>query len=151
MSLDHSFISELKEMPHNNHTILNPESLSEQFKQGIPSSIHQESIMEPLPVPLPVHNHSMTVSDSYLNISFEDILRLIFNNESPQLINSLHRCIHRSHFMINQLTVFIFLQVTAEFIALYLAVDSQELLKELLAVYYCFKLLSDGLLLYSLL
>ncbi|KAM3143802.1 hypothetical protein pb186bvf_004078 [Paramecium bursaria] len=140
-------ISEQPSQP--NRHLLNPESISQLIKS---ESVSQQPAQEDVAY-LNISFHipeSQTQTESYLSISFQEILKLIFTNESPQLVAAITSSVEKSLIIIKFLTLFVFIQIIAQFIDLYVTLMGEQSIKQLVIGFFCFKIISDGLLMYSL-
>lgn len=108
------------------------------------------SYLQNAPENIPISYLGTSQTQSYLNIDFRDILALIFSNQCPQLNFALKSVVHRSSNLVNFAAIFMIVMILSQVLALYLSIISEDELKELFSVYFCFKILSDGLLTYIL-
>ncbi|CAK80697.1 unnamed protein product (macronuclear) [Paramecium tetraurelia] len=142
--------------------INNPESKSFQDKsqqQQQNSSIqyqsdqqlqsYQQSVIQFQDQPqVEIFETSLNETEQYLNISFQDIIQLLFNNQCPQLINELKRVIQRSCIVLNVFTILNLIFLINEVVALYFSLITKDEIKELFGVYFGFNLISDCLMIY---
>ncbi|CAK76598.1 unnamed protein product (macronuclear) [Paramecium tetraurelia] len=91
---------------------------------------------------------SQNETEQYLNISFQDIIQLLFNNQCPQLNNVLKTVIFRSCVIINVFTILNLIFIINEVIALYFSLITKDDIRELFSVYFGFNLISDCLVIY---
>ncbi|CAD8073519.1 unnamed protein product [Paramecium primaurelia] len=165
-SLDQSLQSEFQEFrsqfQQQEKVINNPESLSFQYKvqgQSHHSSIQlqsaeQQSLQQLSLVhvqeqqPAEILDTSQFETEQYLNISFQDIIQLIFNNQCPQLNNALKIIVFRSYILVNLFTILNIIFILNEVIALYFSLITKDQIKELFSVYFGFNLISDCLITY---
>ncbi|CAD8175420.1 unnamed protein product [Paramecium octaurelia] len=165
-NLDQSIESEFNEFKAEDQqsemVINNPESLSFQVKsqqQQQNSSIqyqsdqqlqsNQQSFIYFQDQPqVEIFDTSQNEIEQNLNISFQDIIRLLSNNQCPQLTNTLKRVIQRSYIVLNVLTILNFIFLMNEVAALYFSLIAKNEIKELFGVYFGFNLIADCLMIY---
>ncbi|CAD8163309.1 unnamed protein product [Paramecium octaurelia] len=165
-SLDQSLQSEFQEFrsqfQQQEKVINNPESLSFQYKvqgQSPHSSFQLQSVeqqsLQQLSIVHPSEQQQVEISETsqfeteqYLNISFQDIIQLIFNNQCSQLNKALKTIVFRSYVLINLFTILNIIFILNEVIALYFSLITKDKIKELFSVYFGFNLISDCLITY---
>ncbi|CAK82521.1 unnamed protein product (macronuclear) [Paramecium tetraurelia] len=165
-SLDQSLQSEFQEFrsqfQQQEKVINNPESLSFQYKvqgQSPHSSFQLQSVeqqsLQQLSLVHPQELQQVEISETsqfeteqYLNISFQDIIQLIFNNQCSQLNKALKTIVFRSYVLINLFTLLNIIFILNEVIALYFSLITKDKIKELFSVYFGFNLISDCLITY---
>ncbi|CAD8091234.1 unnamed protein product [Paramecium sonneborni] len=163
-NLDQSIQSEINEFTaqfqQQEKVINNPESLSfqnksQQIQQNSsiqfqsPVQSYQQSIIHFQEQPqVEILDTSQNETEQYLNISFQDIIQLLFNNQCPQLNNVLKTVIFRSCLIINVFTIINIIFIINEVVALYFSLITKDEIKELFSVYFGFNLISDCLVIY---